>query len=107
MGGWNPSPYTLHFAAEFSQPFKSFGTWRNEDAYPNTANVTGEQTAVGVYVTFDPKDARQIEVKTGVSFVSPEKAHAEISRGGKLVLQMSDKSASWANAKRPPSMSTP
>ncbi len=33
--------------------------------------------------------------------------HAEISRGGVLVLQMSNKPSSWANAKRPPSMSTP
>ena len=25
IGGWNPSPYTLHFSAEFSRPFKSTG----------------------------------------------------------------------------------
>ena len=33
--------------------------------------------------------------------------HAEIIRGGKLILQMSDKPSQWARLQRPPSISTP
>jgi predicted alpha-1,2-mannosidase len=33
--------------------------------------------------------------------------HAEISRGGRLVLRMSGKASSWGSANRPPSMSAP
>ena len=78
VGGWNPSPYTLHFSAEFSQNFKSFGTWRDGDVYPNTVNVTGEQTGAGAFATFDATNNRVIEIKIGVSFISSEKAAANI-----------------------------
>jgi len=78
IGGWNPSPYTLHFAAEFSQNFKSYGTWRNEEVYPNTKTVTGEQTGAGAFATFDTTNNQSIEIKIGVSFVSSEKANANI-----------------------------
>ncbi|MBA3691883.1 MAG: glycoside hydrolase family 92 protein [Acidobacteria bacterium] len=78
IGGWNPSPYTLHFSAEFSQNFKSYGTWRNEDVYPNTKTVTGEQTGAGAFVTFDTITNQSVEIKIGVSFVSSEKANANI-----------------------------
>jgi len=33
--------------------------------------------------------------------------HSEISRGGKLVLQMSEQPSSWGSTNRPPSMSKP
>lgn len=80
VGGWNPSPYTLHFAAEFSRPFTAHGTWRGDDVYRNTDTVTGEQSSAGTFATFDTTRARQIEVKIGVSFVSIEKARANIMR---------------------------
>ena len=78
IGGWNPSPYTLHFSAEFSRNFKSFGTWRGAEVYPNTTNVTGEQTGAGAYATFDTSENQVIEIKIGVSFISSEKANANI-----------------------------
>jgi predicted alpha-1,2-mannosidase len=78
IGGWNPSPYTLHFSAEFSRNFKTFGTWRDGDVYPNTENVTGEQTGAGAFATFDTGENQTIEIKIGVSFISSEKADANI-----------------------------
>ena len=78
IGGWNPSPYTLHFSAEFSRNSKSFGTWRNEEIYPNTKNVTGEQNGAGAFATFDTTDNQQIEIKIGISFISSEKAYQNI-----------------------------
>ena len=78
IGGWNPSPYTLHFSAEFSQNFKSYGTWRDGEVYPNTSTVTGEQSGAGAFATFDATSNQVIEIKIGVSFVSTEKAAANI-----------------------------
>ena len=80
VGGWNPSPYTLHFAAEFSRPFKSYGAWRGGEVYAGADAVSGEQTAAGLYLTFDTAGARSVEVKIGLSFVSAEKARANVAR---------------------------
>ncbi len=78
IGGWNPAPYTLHFSAEFSRNFKASGTWRDGEVYPNTKNVTGEQTGAGAYATFDANENQVVEIKIGVSFISAEKAFQNI-----------------------------
>lgn len=79
IGGWNPSPYTLHFAAEFSRPFKAYGTWRGDEVYESASTISGEQSGAGTFVTFDTTLDRKVEVKIGISFVSPEKARANIA----------------------------
>jgi predicted alpha-1,2-mannosidase len=80
VGGWNPSPYTLHFAAQFSRPSEASGTWRGGEVYPDTRSVSGEQTGAGAYLTFDATRARQVEVKIGLSFVSVERARENVER---------------------------
>ena len=79
-GGWNPSPYTLHFSAEFSEPFRAYGTWSGGSLLPNAASVEGERRSVGAYVTFGATSRRQVEVKIGISFISPEKARESVRR---------------------------
>jgi predicted alpha-1,2-mannosidase len=79
VGGWNPSAYTIHFAAEFSRPFKAFGTWRDERVEPGT-NAAANEGRVGAYATFDTTDDRAVSMKVGVSFISPEKARANLLR---------------------------
>jgi predicted alpha-1,2-mannosidase len=78
VGGWNPSPYTLHFCARFSRPFASYGTWRAGEVHAGAGTVSGEQTSAGAYATFDTDAVRSVEVKIGVSFISPEKACANV-----------------------------
>ena len=73
IGGWNPSPYTLHFAAEFSRPFRASGVWR-DGALLSADHVTGEQKPAGAHVSFDTRRDRAVEVKIGLSFVSPARA---------------------------------
>ena len=80
IGGWNPSPYTLYFSAEFSRPFASHGTWRGDELHPGARSVAGEQSGAGVFVTFDTTAARHVEVKIGVSFVGTERARASVGR---------------------------
>src|SRR5215213_1101002 len=79
VGGWNQSPYTIHFSAEFDRPFNSFGTWRDERVEPSTAAAANEGE-VGAYATFDTTKDRTVLMKIGVSFVSPERARANLLR---------------------------
>jgi predicted alpha-1,2-mannosidase len=79
VGGWNQSPYTLHFSAEFDRPFNAFGTWRDERVEPGTAAAAGEGR-VGAYATFDTTATRTVLMKVGVSFLSPEKARENLLR---------------------------
>ena len=79
VGGWNQSPYTLHFSAEFDRPFASSGTWRDERVEPSTAAAANEG-AVGAYATFDTTTTRTVLMKIGVSFISPERARANLLR---------------------------
>lgn len=78
VGGWNRSPCTLHFSAEFDRPFASSGTWRDGRVEPSTAAAS--EGRVGAYATFDTTDDRTVSVKVGVSFVSPERARANLLR---------------------------
>ncbi|MFL6332528.1 MAG: GH92 family glycosyl hydrolase [Pyrinomonadaceae bacterium] len=79
VGGWNQSPYTIHFSAEFDRPFTAYGTWRDERVEPGMAAAAGEGK-VGAYATFDTTTTRTVLMKVGVSFVSPEKARANLLR---------------------------
>jgi predicted alpha-1,2-mannosidase len=77
IGGWNQSPYTIHFSAEFDRPFTAFGTWRDNRIEPGTAAAANEGR-VGAYATFDTTANQTIQMKIGVSFISPEKARANL-----------------------------
>jgi predicted alpha-1,2-mannosidase len=79
IGGWNQSPYTIHFSAEFDRPFTAFGTWRNNRIEAGTAAASNEGR-VGAYATFDTTGNQTVQMKIGVSFISPEKARANISQ---------------------------
>jgi predicted alpha-1,2-mannosidase len=77
IGGWNQSPYTIHFSAEFDRPISAFGTWRDNRIEPGTAAASNEGK-VGAYATFDTTNNQTIQMKIGVSFISPEKARANL-----------------------------
>ncbi len=77
IGGWNQSPYTIHFSAEFDRPWSAFGTWRVDRIEPGTAAASNEGR-LGAYVTFDTTSKQIVEMKIGVSFTSPEKARANL-----------------------------
>lgn len=79
IGGWNQSPYTIHFSAEFDRPFSAFGTWRDNRIEPGTAAAASEGK-VGAYATFNTTSNQTIQMKIGVSFISPEKARVNLSQ---------------------------
>src|SRR6266536_3460829 len=77
IGGWNQSPYTIHFSAEFDRPFSAFGTWRDNRIEAGTVAAANEGK-VGAYATFDTTSNQTVQMKIGVSFISPEQAHANL-----------------------------
>ena len=79
VGGWNQSPYTIHFSAEFDRPFVASGTWRDDRIEKGRAAAANEGK-VGAYVTFDTTTDHYVRMKVGVSFISPEKARANLTR---------------------------
>jgi predicted alpha-1,2-mannosidase len=79
VGGWNQSPYTIHFSAEFDRPFSAFGTWRDNRVEAGTVAAANEGK-VGAYATFDTTSNQTVQMKIGVSFISPEKARANLLR---------------------------
>jgi predicted alpha-1,2-mannosidase len=77
IGGWNQSPYTIHFSAEFDRPIESFGTWRDERIQPDVAAASNEGK-VGAYATFDTTRDQTVQMKIGVSFISTQKARSNV-----------------------------
>jgi predicted alpha-1,2-mannosidase len=72
--------YTLHFVAEFDQPFTSLGVWDDTGLEPGTTACSGSwQTACGAWVTFDAPAGRTITMKVGVSYVSVANAAANLA----------------------------
>lgn len=71
--------YTLYFAAQFSRPSASSGTWTGTEASPAPA-CTG--AACGAYLTFAPgasEPAPPLTVKVAVSYVSIADAQANLA----------------------------
>jgi predicted alpha-1,2-mannosidase len=82
--------YTLHFVAEFDQPFSQVGTWERERLSPGSTSARGGTTygddgypvaglGSGAYVTFgDGEDLTTVNVRVGISYVSLENARANL-----------------------------
>lgn len=70
-----PGDYTLYFAAQFDEPFASFGTWT--DMQQASTQKAGSREAAGhhsgAYVVFG-NGAKPVTMKVGISFVSAENA---------------------------------
>jgi len=69
-------PYTLYFAAQFSQSFSSYGTWKGSKVKHGSTTTSGGQS--GAFVTFNTTSNHVVLVKVGVSYVSTANALANI-----------------------------
>lgn len=71
--GWNE--YRLHFVAQFSKPFQSFGGWQGNDIKNNVSMLPIQSTEpIGAFVTFSTQKNEQIILKTAISYVSIDQA---------------------------------
>ena len=89
-----------YYYAKFSKPFKSYGTWKNEDIFPQSESIGGDSVSVlttvvpasdempypqtkwsinvGAFANYSTTKDEQIEVKIGVSGKSIEDAQQNL-----------------------------
>ncbi len=72
------SSYKLHFVAQFTHDFATYGTF-DGDKVTSSGTTTSTATDVGSYVTFDTSTNATVGVKVGVSYVSVENAAANLA----------------------------
>ncbi|MDO1451396.1 GH92 family glycosyl hydrolase [Rhodocytophaga aerolata] len=66
--------YTLHFVMEFDRPIKEYGVWLNDEVKKNSNLSAGSAENAGIYLEFDTKTEKAVQVRTGISYVSIENA---------------------------------
>lgn len=76
-GGWGgENPYEVFFAASFSRPFTSSGTWADGRFDENAKQREGVN--IGAYTDFVLRQQEQVEVRVGISYISQEKARENL-----------------------------
>ncbi len=76
-GGWNPSPYTLYFAAQTNRKWTS-GKVLVDGKSEKGTHAHGTKTSADV--VFDLSQERQLQMKLAVSFASIEKARSYLDQ---------------------------
>jgi len=85
------SYYTLHFVAEFDQPFEVGGTWRDDTVQGGAREGGGGTTygskghppagkGAGGWISFDAKRTPQVTARIGISYVDEAGARANLRR---------------------------
>ena len=83
-GGWGgDNPYTIYFVVEFDQPYSTCGIWQNELQKPNVkqfsiTNTDRKPNRFGAFFSFKKKINEQVDVKVAISYLSLEKARANL-----------------------------
>jgi len=70
--------YTIHFVIEFDQPITRSGTWANDSVKTSNSLKAKDIADAGMYVEFDTRQNTQVQVRTGISYVSLENARANL-----------------------------
>ena len=79
--GWNfGGAYTVYFYARLQKPAQEMGTWKGKNRFPKHESQvdTGEKT--GAWVTFSTTEQEEVLLKVGISFVSLQKAKANLEK---------------------------
>lgn len=85
------SYYTLHFVAEFDQPFEVGGTWRDDTVQAGAREGGGGTTygskghppagkGAGGWISFDAKRTPRVTARIGISYVDEAGARANLRR---------------------------
>jgi predicted alpha-1,2-mannosidase len=75
-GGFADGVYNVYFAATFSRPATSFGTWRNDVVTPGSSvrSVVRQDDRVGAFLRYATTPSEPILMRIGVSLKSVEQA---------------------------------
>ncbi|HKD22443.1 MAG TPA: GH92 family glycosyl hydrolase [Rhizomicrobium sp.] len=83
------SYYTLYFAAKFDAPFAAGGAWEDRRVHEGEREARGGTTygdrghppgdkGSGAWITFEPARTPVVNMRVGISYVSPENARANL-----------------------------
>ncbi|WP_406002452.1 GH92 family glycosyl hydrolase [Streptomyces sp. NBC_00829] len=70
--------HTVYFSATFDRPFASYGTWRDTARTSGSRDAAGEG-GNGAWATFDAASDRDVVVKVGLSYTSPDGARKNLA----------------------------
>ncbi|MGN6374470.1 MAG: GH92 family glycosyl hydrolase [Sphingomonas sp.] len=96
------SYYTLHFVAQFDQPFAVGGTWTDETLHAGATTASGGTgygkegfppagKGSGGWISFDPAKAHDVTMRIGISYVDDAGARANLAKeepGGTTIDQV-------------------
>lgn len=66
--------YTVHFVMEFDQTIENYGVWLNDVVKPQSNLAADSAANAGMFLEFDTKKNRAVQVRSGISYVSVENA---------------------------------
>jgi predicted alpha-1,2-mannosidase len=66
--------YKVHFVIEFDQPIQNYGVWLNDQVKQQTSLSADSAKNAGLYLEFDTKVNKAVQVRSGISYVSVENA---------------------------------
>lgn len=66
--------YIVHFVMEFDQPIVNYGSWLDGQVRTKQDLQADSAENAGLFVEFDLKDSRSVQLRTGISYVSLENA---------------------------------
>lgn len=69
--------FTIYTEIQFDRPFTAQGAYRGGASFPGRKVITG--FGAGYYVEFAPSPTQVVHVQVGISFVSLEQAHKNLS----------------------------
>ncbi|MBK7478428.1 MAG: glycoside hydrolase family 92 protein [Bacteroidales bacterium] len=67
---------TVYFCAQFSKPFKSFGTWKGNDINQGSSEESGY--GIGAFVNYNTEENESVEIKVGMSYTSIDQARLNL-----------------------------
>ncbi len=68
----------LYYVAEFDTPFSRESVWQKEAGQSGSGRMKGKE--VGAYVQFDSRKGEKVQMKIGISYISPEQAEKNLER---------------------------
>ena len=72
--------YTVFFVIEFDQPIAKSMVWLNDDVMEKSDLKAKDPTDVGFIAEFDTKKEKQVQVRTGISYVSIKNASENLKK---------------------------
>lgn len=72
--------YTVFFVIEFDQPVVKSGGWIDDEILTTSSLSSKNPKDAGYYVEFDTKKSNQVQVRTGISYVSIQNASENLNK---------------------------